>query len=88
MYKLNQDRWFPRRESILASALPCFRLHYPDLGLILDCTEFFIEVASNHELQKVTWSASKHHNTESFGRISSAGKVAFVFDGYPDKISD
>jgi hypothetical protein len=64
MQDVNQRHWMPTEENVGdADAFECFKEHYPELALILDCTELFTEVSSNHELQKVTWSMYKHGNT-------------------------
>ena len=37
--------------------------HIPDLNAIIDGTEYFIETPKNPDIQKITWSDYKHHNT-------------------------
>lgn len=89
MQDVNQRHWMPTEENVGADAFECFKEHYPELALILDCTELFTEVSSNHELQKVTWSMYKHGNTvKVLVGITTAGKVVFVSRCYPGRMSD
>jgi hypothetical protein len=87
--EMNRQMWTPTRNTVLDDALPCFRENYPDLGLVFDCTDHFLHTATNHELQKVTYSHYKHHNTAKvLIGMSPAGNICFVSLAYGGKISD
>lgn len=40
-----------------------FKDMYPTTGVIIDCTEIFIETPSSLNIESSTWSSYKHHNT-------------------------
>ena len=56
---------------------------------IIDCFEVFIETPKSLELQKLTWSEYKHHNTVKFliGCLHNSS-VSFLSCSYPGVISD
>ena len=56
---------------------------------IIDATEFFLERPALPELQQLTYSSYKNHNTyKGLIGISPSGAVRFIFDLYRDSISD
>ena len=60
-----------------------------DVTHIIDCFEIFLAALKNLDLQKVTWSEYKHHNTVTFlVRCSPNSSVTFLSIGYPGSISD
>ena len=80
---------FCSKECTDKNMLECFKQHHPTCGLIIDCTELFIETSKDELLQKATWSSYKHHNTlKVLVNISSTGHVCHVSPCYPGKISD
>lgn len=63
--------------------------HVKDVAQIIDCFEVFIETPKSLELQKLTWSEYKHHNTVKYlVGCTPNSSVSFMSDGYPGSISD
>nr|XP_047137927.1 uncharacterized protein LOC124814354 [Hydra vulgaris] len=62
---------------------------YNNLAAIIDCSEIFIQTPRNLELQSVTWSEYKHHNTLKF-LISVAPNsfIVYISEAYTGRISD
>ena len=57
--------------------------------MIIDATEIFVEQPAIPELQQLTFSSYKNHNTyKGLIGISPTGAVVFVSDLYPGSISD
>jgi len=57
--------------------------------VILDCTEFFIEMPASYRSQSATFSSYKHHNTaKGLNGIAPVGAIAFVSDIYAGRFSD
>ena len=67
-----------------------FKEKYPSTRVIIDATEIYVEKPALPELQQLTFSSYKNHNTYKglIGGISSSGAVIFVSDLYPGSISD
>ena len=62
---------------------------YPSTRVIIDAIEVFIETPSLPELQQMTYSSYKNHNTyKSLVEISPGGAVIFVSKLYPGSITD
>lgn len=80
--------WPPR--ALIHSCMPkTFKEKYPSTRVIIDATEIFIEQPSLPELQQLTFSNYKNHNTyKGLVGISPSGAVIFVSDLYPGSISD
>ncbi|CAB3998544.1 Hypothetical predicted protein, partial [Paramuricea clavata] len=58
-------------------------------GLIIDCTEIFLETPSSFRSQSATYSNYKHHNTaKGLVGISPSGAVSFVSELYAGQSSD
>ncbi|XP_065675752.1 uncharacterized protein LOC136091960 [Hydra vulgaris] len=63
--------------------------HIKDIHSIIDATELFIETPKNPDLQKLTWSEYKHHNTiKVLVSITPNSFINFVSSSYPGSISD
>ena len=61
----------------------------PDLNSILDATEFFIQTPKNPDLQKLTWSDYKHHNTvKVLVCVAPNSMIMFMSQTYGGSISD
>ena len=59
-------------------------LHY-----IIDCSELFIETPQDHELQAITWSTYKHHNTLKFLiAVAPNRSIIYISPAYTGRISD
>ena len=66
-----------------------FTIKYPSTRVIIDATEIYIEKPNIPELQQLTFSSYKNHNTyKGLIGISPSGAVVFVSDLYPGCISD
>ena len=66
-----------------------FKEKYPTTRVIIDTTEIFIEQPRVPELQQMTFSNYKNHNTfKSLVGISPDGVIIFVSKLYPGSISD
>ena len=61
----------------------CFREMYSSTRVVIDCTEFIVEMPSSIRVESVTFSSYKHYNTaKGLTGITLSGKVAFVSDLY------
>ena len=70
--------YVPDKENITSTLPKRFRT-MPDMHSILDGTEFFIETPKNLDLQKLTWSEYKHHNTlKSLVCVAPNSTIMFV----------
>lgn len=66
-----------------------FKDRYPTTRVIIDATEVFIQQPSLPELQQLTFSTYKNHNTyKGIIGISPSGAVTFVSRLYPGSTSD
>ena len=80
---------WPSRSCINDTMPKCFKEMYPSTRVIIDCTEFFVEMPSSVRSQSVTFSNYKHHNTaKGLIAIAPSGAVAFVSDLYAGRCSD
>ncbi|XP_069136298.1 uncharacterized protein [Argopecten irradians] len=80
---------FPSRDIIDRIMPTSFRLKYPSVRVIIDCTEIFIQRSSSLLNQSMTFSNYKHHTTIKFlVGITPSGIISFVSDGWPGKTSD
>ena len=56
---------------------------------IIDCSELFIETPQDHDLQAVTWSTYKHHNTFKFLiGVAPNSSIVYISKAYTGRISD
>lgn len=81
----------PAPENFRDGAMPCFKDFqlFRNVAMILDCTEFFMQTASDLEAQRLTFSRYKHHNTlKVLVAIGQSGQVVFVALCYGGRISD
>ena len=69
---------WPSKEVIATNTPDCFK-KFPNTRIILDCTEFFIEIPSSLVNQTLTYSSYKSHNTfKLLVGISPTGVVTFL----------
>ncbi|XP_057306739.1 uncharacterized protein LOC130644953 [Hydractinia symbiolongicarpus] len=62
---------------------------YGNVRCIIDCSEIFIKRSKSLNVQAVTWSDYKHHNTVKFlFGISPTGYITFLSDCYGGRASD
>ena len=67
----------------------CFKDHYPDTSVILDCTAIFIQMPSSFRAQSQTYSSYKSHNTaKGLIGIAPNGFVSLISNLYGVHISD
>ena len=80
--------WPPK--AFVASNIPrVFKDKYPSTRVIIDATEVYVEQPAIPELQQLTFSTYKNHNTyKGLIRISPSGAVTFVLSLYPGSTSD
>ena len=80
---------WPSREFIQDNMPICFKQVYPKTRVIIDCTEFFIEMPSSCRSQSITFSSYKNHNTaKGLIGISPNGYPSFVSSLYAGRTSD
>ena len=80
---------WPKREVVQSCMPAVFKDLYPTTRVIIDATEIFVETPSLPELQQMTFSSYKNHNTyKVLIGISPGGAVTFVSNLYPGSISD
>ena len=78
----------PDRE-VIYKTLPNRFKSMPDIHSILDGTEVFIETPKNLDLQKITWSDYKHHNTAKLlVCVAPNSSIIFISKAYGGSISD
>ena len=66
-----------------------FKMKYPSVRVIIDCTEVFIQRSSSLINQSLTFSNYKHHTTIKFiVGITPSGVISFVSEGWSRKTSD
>ena len=79
----------PPKELVSLNMPKSFKEKYPCTRIIVDATEIFVEQPAITELQQLTYSKYKSHNTyKGLIGISPSGAVTFVSDFYPGSISD
>ena len=80
---------WPPKALILSNMPKIFKEKYPSTRVIIDATEIYVEKPALPELQQLTFSSYKNHNTyKGLIGISPSGAVIFVSDLYPGSISD
>ncbi len=80
---------WPSIETINRTMPTCFKETCPSTWVTIDCTKFFIEMASSVRSQSATYSQYKHHNTaKGLIGITPAGAVSFVSGLYAGRTSD
>ncbi len=87
-YKLKDLPMWPRRESVLSCMPMSFKQLYPSTRVIIDATEIKVETPSLPQLQQMTYSSYKNHNTYILIGISPGGAITFVSKLFPGSISD
>ncbi|XP_077982798.1 uncharacterized protein LOC144437668 isoform X1 [Glandiceps talaboti] len=80
---------WPDRE-VLRSTMPlCFRDHFKNCVVILDCFEVFSERPTDLVARAQTWSNYKHHNTAKFLiGISPQGTIIYISKAWGGRVSD
>ena len=80
--------WLSRRR-IDKLMPPAFKQWYATTCVVIDCTEFFINIPSSLARQSATWSAYKNHNTvKCLIGIAPHGHVTFVSKVFEGSVSD
>jgi len=79
---------FPSRD-ITSLTLPAAFSKFQNIRCIIDCTELFIERASNLAGQSLTFSNYKHHTTVKFlVGIVPTGAICYVSQAWGGRVSD
>lgn len=87
--KLKELPLWPPREIIRSNMPAQFKSAYPNTRVVLDATEVYIEQPHLPELQQMTFSNYKNHNTfKGLVGISPDGVVTFVSPLFSGSISD
>ena len=81
-------RW-PDQDELRKALLECFRGQFDKVVVIIDCTEVYIERATNVLARSRTWSNYKSHNTVKYLiGIMPQGTVSFLSEGWGGRVSD
>lgn len=87
--KLQEIPLWPPREVVRAGLPKAFRELYPTTRVVLDATEIRVEKPSLPDIQQMTFSTYKNHNTyKALVGISPSGVIIFVLELYSGSISD
>ena len=74
---------WPSREEVRATLPECFRSKFGKAVVIIDCTEIFIERATNLLARSQTWSNYKSHNTVKYLiGVTPQGTITFVSNAW------
>ena len=77
------------RERNNATMPESFKLLYPKVRVVLDCTEMYIETPSDLNVQSDTWSSYKSRNTaKGLVVVAPNGSIVYVCDLVPGRMSD
>ena len=80
---------WPKKEVVTSYMPQTFKEQYPSTRVIIDATEIFIEQPHLPEIQKMTFSSYKNHNTyKALIGISPSGAITFVSKLFSGSISD
>ena len=90
MYLQSKDLPLWPKKEVMASYMPqVFNDHYPSTRVIIDATEIFTEQAHLPEIQKMTFSLYKNHNTyKALIGISPSGAITFISKLFSGSVSD
>ena len=81
--------FWPKKDDVFSNFPKSLPHKYRHLRCTIDCTEIFIEKPRNLELQSMTWSDYKKHNTVKFlVAISPNGSICFLSKGWCGRASD
>ena len=81
--------FWPECESITRMLPAELCTKYPSLRCTLDCTEIFIDRPRHLEIQALTWSDYKKHNTAKYlVGIAPNGMISFLSQGWGGRTSD
>lgn len=82
------DIW-PSQELVRQHMPESFKPKYENTRIIIDCTELFIDKPSNPDVQQLTYSTYKTHNTaKALIGIAPNGFITFLPDLQPGRLSD
>ena len=80
---------WPSKESIISTMPQSFTDLYPSTRVIIDCTEFPIQVPTHPDTQRVTWSSYKNRNTlKALVGITPGGAISFLSPLYGGSLCD
>ncbi|XP_048755505.2 uncharacterized protein LOC125666376 [Ostrea edulis] len=79
---------FPARDIIQRNMPSCFH-SFPNLRVILDCTEIFVQKSSSLVNKNLSFSHYKHHTTVKFlNGFTPSGVISLVSEGFDGRVSD
>lgn len=79
---------WPSKETVRKSLPKCFSI-CPDIRIIIDCTEIFLERPSASQAQSSTFSSYKHSNTaKGLVGIAPSGQITYMSPLYAGRVSD
>ena len=80
--------YWPTKDQINMSK-PARFSSVPDIRAINDCTEIFIETPKDPNLQNITWSNYKHHNTAKLlVACAPNSSITFASTAYGGRVGD
>jgi hypothetical protein len=80
---------WPSKGQIRRTLPECFKTLYPNVRVIIDCTEVYTETPSCLEIQCILYSDYKHHTTIKFlNGITPNGSICYVSPVYGGRTSD
>ena len=88
-FKLKQLPIWAFRQMVNDTMPACFKPHYPQTRVIIDCTEIFIQMPSSFRAQSQTYSQYKSYNTaKGLVSISPSGMITFISHLYGGHVPD
>ena len=80
---------WPSKGQVFATLPDAFKKLYPQVRVIIDCTEVYLETPSSLEVQANLWSDYKHHCTTNFlVAITPNGAISWISSTYGGRTSD
>ena len=85
---LKQTIKWPSRMAVRQHLPQCFKNKFKRCVAIIDCTEIFIESATNLTARSQTWSNYKHNTVKYFIAITPSGAISFLSKEWGGRVSD
>ena len=79
---------WPKIDQVIRN-LPGHFVHFPNVLIVFDCTEFYMEIPSSLSAQNLTWSEYKHSNTlKVLIGVTPDGHVGYIGEIWGGRASD